>query len=473
MLFSPSPKRDRPQLQLSERRLLLMAGDAIATIFAVFIALRIWAFVAERPFTPEFIRPQVVWFFILPGLWILLAGANDYYDLRIAASKITSFQRLVLITTQMLVVYLVIFFVSPRESLPRLFILYYGVLAFVFVGLWRFANPVLIGWASQPRRILIVGTDWAAQTIIDTIRADACDEYEINGIIGEASEVGSSIRGVPVIGSGRDLMNYVRRDGISEVIVSSTRELDGEIFQSVMDAYVSGVAVVPMPLAYETITERIPVEHVNNNWSVVLPIDGNTGFNPYPLFKRGIDIVLAVIGLLIFLVLLPFIALLIKLDSRGSVFYAQQRVGLNGRIFKMYKFRSMVQDAEVETGAVFAQKNDVRITRVGKFLRKSRLDELPQLYNVLKGDMSLVGPRPERPEHVQRLAERIPFYRTRLVVRPGVTGWAQVRYHYGANDEDALVKLQYDLYYLRHQSLALDLNIILRTVGKMLTMKGT
>ncbi|MFQ3648350.1 MAG: sugar transferase, partial [Anaerolinea sp.] len=173
-----------------------------------------------------------------------------------------------------------------------------------------------------------------------------------------------------------------------------------------------------------------------------------------------------------YLLILPVIAIAIKRDSPGPVFYTQARVGRYGRLFNIIKFRTMITDAEKFSGAVFAGENDPRITRVGRFLRRTRLDELPQLINILRGDMSLVGPRPERPEHVARLQEKIPFYRTRHVVRPGLTGWAQVRYHYGADDHDAMVKLQYDLYYIRHQSVLLDVDILIRTVGKVLNMAG-
>jgi exopolysaccharide biosynthesis polyprenyl glycosylphosphotransferase len=216
----------------------------------------------------------------------------------------------------------------------------------------------------------------------------------------------------------------------------------------------------------------VPVEHVSGNWAVVLPIDGSSIFNLYPVFKRLLDILLSLLGMVVFLVLLPFMAPLIRLDSPGSIFYSQERTGLNGRIFRIYKFRSMRADAEAATGAVFSQKGDSRITRIGRFMRKTRFDELPQVFNILRGDMSIVGPRPERPEHIKRLTEKIPFYRTRLVIRPGLTGWAQVRYNYGSTDEDALIKLQYDLYYIRHQSLFLDLNILVRTIGKVLKMSG-
>lgn len=472
MLFSPSPRRQRVQLRLSERRLLLMAGDAAAVVVAVFLALRIWALVGRIAFTLEFVAGQGAWFVAFAAVWLLLASANDFYDLRLVARRGAAFQRLLLITLQMLVVYLVIFFLSERDALPRLFSLYYGVLSFALIGLWRFIYPAVTGWASEPRRVLIVGTDWAAESIIGAVGRYAYDEYQITGIIGEADEVGAAICGVPVVGSGRDLLSIALRDRVSELVVTSTRELSGPVFQGVMDAYVRGLTIVPMPLLYERVTGRVPVEHVNKHWAVVLPLDSASPLRPYPFLKRALDVVLALAGLLALAALFPFIALAVRLDSPGPVFYSQRRVGLNGHVFHILKFRTMVLDAETHSGAVFSRQGDPRVTRTGRFLRKTRLDELPQLLNILRGDMSLVGPRPERPEHIERLVKKIPFYRTRLVIRPGLTGWAQVRYGYGADDEDALMKLQYDLYYIRHQSLALDMSIIVRTAGKVLRMSG-
>ncbi|MBZ0277007.1 MAG: sugar transferase [Anaerolineae bacterium] len=473
MLFSPSPRRGRLQLRISERRLLLMIGDALAVVASVLVSLFIWSQVARNEtFSFAFVWYRSYWFFLLTGLWLVLASANDFYDLTTVSRWTTMAQRLVLITLQMLVIYLIIFFLSPPSSLPRLFILYYGVASFILIGLVRLVNPALIGWASLRRRVLVVGTDWAAQTIITVINRQALHAYEIVGVIGEASEVNSTIEQIPVIGTGADLLKIARGQQVSELIVTSTRELSGVLFQGVMDAYEHRLTVVPMPLLYERITGQVPVEHVNNNWAVVLPIGGTSIFNPYPVLKRLIDVTLALVGVVGFLLLLPFIALAIRLDSPGSIFYGQERVGLNGRIFRIYKFRSMRSDAEATTGAVFSQRGDPRVTRVGRFMRKTRLDEIPQIINILCGDMSVVGPRPERPEHVKRLMEKIPFYRTRHVIRPGLTGWAQVRYAYGSDDEDALMKLQYDLYYIRHQSLAIDLNIMIRTVGKVIKMSG-
>jgi lipopolysaccharide/colanic/teichoic acid biosynthesis glycosyltransferase len=184
-----------------------------------------------------------------------------------------------------------------------------------------------------------------------------------------------------------------------------------------------------------------------------------------------LDIVIALIGLICFGLLLPFLALLIKLDSPGPIFYRQKRMGRAGKEFELIKLRSMVVDAEAD-GAKWAEKYDSRVTRAGLFLRRTRLDELPQLLNVLSGEMSLIGPRPERPEFVTGLQQEIPFYRTRLTVKPGLTGWAQVNYDYGRSASDALEKLRYDLYYIKHQSLQLDLVILLKTIGTILLLKG-
>lgn len=473
MIFAPSvkPKR-RIQLRISERRLVMVAGDILASIIAIFSALGVWAYIGELSYDATFIISQTMWFFILTGLWMLLANANGYYEFSIAADFWSSLQRLILINVQLILIYVVVFFFSDRDALPRLFIIYYSLISFTLMFIWRLFNPALIGWASAERRVLIIGTDWAAKTIIQTLQEHAATAYNIIGVISETVTDEHHINDIEIKGSGHDLLDVVNSENISELIVTSTRELPGDVFQAVMDAYELGVVITPMPLLYERITDRVPVEHVGDNWAVVLPISGTSVFNPYPFLKRLMDIFLALIGFVFFIPMLPFISLIIYLDSPGSIFYSQIRVGLNGRLYRIYKLRSMESNAESDTGAVFAQKNDMRVTGAGRFMRKTRLDELPQLWNILKGDMSMIGPRPERPEHVKRLQEKIPFYRTRHIIRPGVTGWAQVKYGYGATDDDALVKLQYDLYYIRHQSLILDFGILIRTVGKVLRMSG-
>ncbi len=232
----------------------------------------------------------------------------------------------------------------------------------------------------------------------------------------------------------------------------------------------SGIEVLDAPSFYERVTEKLLIENITPSWFIF-----SSGFKVTfwtRLFKRLGDIALSLVGLLLTGPFLPLIALAIKLDSPGPVFFRQVRVGQGDRPFNIFKFRTMRNDAEAKTGAVWSQKNDPRITRLGGFLRKSRIDEIPQLFNVLRGEMSLVGPRPERPEFVEKLKERIPYYSERHYVKPGVTGWAQVRYPYGSSVEDAIEKLRYDLFYIKHISLALDLKIIIRTISVMVLGRG-
>jgi exopolysaccharide biosynthesis polyprenyl glycosylphosphotransferase len=473
MVFSPVPRR-RPQLPISERRVLLGLGDLLAVCLAVLIALFIWSQVAREPFSLGFVLAQSGWFIVLAALWLLLAAANDFFDLRIAASRMKTLQRLLIITAQTWVVYVIVFFLSPVGALPRLFILYYGIASFILIAVWRFSRPFLLGWVSERQRTLIVGAGESAEAMIAAIHEEAGGEYDVRGIIASADQVGKQVNGVPVLGTGADLMNFALRDRITHVIVTESGKLDSETFQGVMDAYEAGITIAPMALEYERITGRVPIHHISGDWTVVFLTIRNTDavFDPFPPLKRLIDVTLALIGLALFTVIFPLVALILWIDSPGSIFYTQVRVGRNGRLFRVYKLRSMIPNAEKESGAVFSRQGDPRVTRFGRIMRKTRLDELPQLVNVLRGDMSIVGPRPERPEHVERLTARTPFYRTRLIVRPGLTGWAQVRYQYGSTDEDAEVKLQYDLYYIRHQSLLLDINIMLRTIRKIISLSG-
>jgi exopolysaccharide biosynthesis polyprenyl glycosylphosphotransferase len=467
-------RETRPQLQISERKIVLAIGDIAAVLVAVVIALRIWAWVAGDPFTAAFVFDQAFWFAALAGLWLLLASANDFYDLRVAAVRGRTLTRLLIITSQLIIIYVLIFFFTPRDALPRLFIFYYGVASFVTIGIWRLSRPVLLGWVSAPRQTLIVGGLHESDAMIAAIEGHAATEYTVRGIIGQAAEVGQAVRGVPVLGTGADLLNFVRRDGVSELIITATHTLSSDTFRAIMEAYERGVTIMPMSLLYERITGRVPVEHIHDDWAIIFaPARQNDSiFNPYLVFKRTADLVFSVVGLIATAAIAPLLILAIRLDSPGPILYAQERLGRTGTPFRIYKFRSMVQNAEAGTGAQFSRPGDPRVTRIGRFMRKTRLDELPQFWNVLRGDMSLIGPRPERPEIVDRLTQKIPFYRTRLIARPGLTGWAQVRYSYGSTDEDALVKLQYDLYYIRHQSFLLDVNILLRTVGRVLSMSG-
>lgn len=238
-----------------------------------------------------------------------------------------------------------------------------------------------------------------------------------------------------------------------------------------MTCKLMGVKILDYPNFFELMTGKIPVEHINPSWLVQ-----SSGFLITPFIrslKKVLDLVFSSVLLILCLPLFPVVALMIKLDSPGPVFYSQQRVGLNGKVFTIYKFRSMGQDSEKETGASWAQEDDPRVTRFGAFIRKTRIDELPQLFNVLKGDMSFIGPRPERPEFVSQISKVTPYYAERHAIKPGITGWAQVMYPYGASLGDAVEKLRYDLYYINNLSVFLELYIIFETIKIVLFRRGS
>jgi sugar transferase (PEP-CTERM system associated) len=267
-----------------------------------------------------------------------------------------------------------------------------------------------------------------------------------------------------------DLLGVARGKGVHRVIVAMPNRRGTLPVEELLDLRLGGVRVEEATSWLEKITGRIEVEQLYPSWLIFAEGFRFSAF--FRMLRRALNFSLALIALVIALPLLPFIMLAVKLGSPGPIFYRQQRVGRRGEIFYCYKFRTMRQDAEADTGATWATDDDPRITRVGKFLRSSRLDEIPQLWCVLKGDMHFVGPRPERPEFVDWLSKEIPYYGVRHVVRPGITGWAQVQYKYGNTLEDAREKLQYDLFYIKNASLGLDLLIIFQTVKIVVLGRG-
>ena len=461
-------------LRISERKTLLVFIDLLLVNGATLFSLWLWTMRDPlRPFSQEFILSQAPWFLSLTVLWLLLASVNDFYELKTAASFVASAFTLLRITAFMLLVYLLIYFFSPRDSLPRVFILFYAALSFILLGLWRSGYALFFSRLPFQRRAIIVGAGASGQTIAQTIRENLGADYQLVGYIDDnPGKQGQVIGGLPVIGTRRDLASLVKAKDVSEVILAITHNLHHELFRALMDCQEQGAQITPMPLLYEEITGKVPVEHIGDSWPVALPLDHPSTGSFFPLFKRAVDLSITAIGLTVLVILLPLVALALYIDSPGPIFYTQERVGKGGKIFRLIKLRTMIPHAEKEGIAVWAKKDDPRITLVGRFLRLTRLDELPQFINVLKGEMSVVGPRPERPEFVAELEERIPFYRIRHSVRPGMAGWGLVKYGYADSVEDALEKVQYDLYYIKHQSIYLDLLILAKTIGAMISFKG-
>jgi sugar transferase (PEP-CTERM system associated) len=323
--------------------------------------------------------------------------------------------------------------------------------------------------------LLLVGTSHAAVVLARELfeRRQELGVDIVGFVDPDPTKVGAPVINPGVVGTIDDIPSLTSRMHVDRVVVSLSDSRGKLPMQQLLDVRLrTGVLFDHLASVYEEYTGKIALENLRPSWLVF-----SSGFRKNRLSlitKRVFDVCASVAGLILSLPLTMLTAILVKLDSpRDPVFYHQERVGLNGVPFTIHKFRTMRSDAEAGTGPVWsAGDNDPRITRVGHFLRKTRLDEIPQLWNVLCGDMSLIGPRPERPAFVDKLTEQIPFYGQRHVVKPGVTGWAQVRYSYGASVEDALEKMQYDLYYVKHMSLMFDLVIVLETVKTVVLRRG-
>jgi sugar transferase (PEP-CTERM system associated) len=342
------------------------------------------------------------------------------------------------------------------------------VLGLLLVTIALFAWRMIYAWLSQTpylrERVYVLGAGERAQRLMNGLRVRAELGIEVAGWSGNVE--GAFTR--EAIAS--HLMELIKQHRVHRVIVAMDDRRGTLPVMEMLQLRLNGLKIEEATSWLEKISGRIEVDNLYPSWLIFA--EGFRFSSGFMLLRRIIAILASGLLLLVTLPILPFIILAIKLDSKGDVLYRQQRVGLGGKVFHCYKFRTMRQDAEVDTGATWAADDDPRITRVGKFLRTCRLDEIPQLWCVFKGDMGFVGPRPERPEFVEWLAKEIPFYGVRNAVRPGITGWAQVRYKYGSTVEDSKQKLQYDLYYIKNMSLGLDVMIMFQTIKIVLLGRG-
>jgi exopolysaccharide biosynthesis polyprenyl glycosylphosphotransferase len=464
------------QAPFSERRAILLLGDAVLVLLAVWAAFVLWNYTSNQPFNAAAMRARIgaywIWFPILVGGWWLLAWLNDLYDIPSSVYKALSTVRVVTTGALSLVIYTVVFSFLAQYKPPFLFLVYFLLVALPTITLGRWTYDFASNFLPIEHWVLIVGAGERAQAIVRALKQASRVSYRVIGFVDDDPAMrGKMLDGLPMLGRTVDLPWLVTHLEIQEIVVATERYVERDLFQLLVDCHGLGAQVSYMPDLYDKLSRRIPIQYIDPAWAlnVMEKLPSRLSLS----CKRLMDLVLAGVGLLIFAPFLPLVALAIRLDSPGPVFYRQIRSGRAGRSFSILKFRTMSTDAEKDGQPRWAAENDPRITRVGHFLRKTRLDELPQLHNVLRGEMSIVGPRPERPEFIEQLEQDIPFYSTRLMVKPGLTGWAQIHYRYGNNVEDALIKLQYDFYYLRYWSLWLDLYIMFRTFGVALTFKGT
>jgi exopolysaccharide biosynthesis polyprenyl glycosylphosphotransferase len=413
------------------------------------------------------------WFPMLLGGWWLLAWLNDLYDVPSSGNKMLNTGRVAVTSGMSLFIYLIVFFFIPEPGgLPRLFFLYFLAIVSLAVILWRWTYAALFKLLPLQHHVLIVGLGERGRSLACMLEQETKLDYKVLGYVDDVATSETSYGELPVWGKAADLPRLTQQLQIHEIIVAIEQDLDKDLFHWLTECQANGVRISLLPDLYEQIYHKIPIEYVDPSW-VLHVIQGRPIFNRLQLaVKRLLDLGLVLASLPILVLVLPVIALAIRLDSIGPIFYHQIRCGRAGRPFSIFKFRTMSINAELDGQPRWATQSDVRITRVGRILRKTRLDELPQLINVLRGEMSLIGPRPERPEFVEMLQQQIPFYRTRLMVKPGLTGWAQIHYDYGNSVEDALIKLQYDFYYLRYWSVWLDLYVAFRTFAVVLKLKG-
>ena len=408
---------------------------------------------------------------LLAATCLLCLYYADLYDGRILRDRREVFVRLLRALGATSLIVALVYFWFPSLILGRGIFIIAALLVVGLVASWR----LLFEWGIQRlrsrERFLLVGTSPAAVSLARELYERHPLAVEIVGFIdSDPSRVGAPVLNPGVIGTVEDIPAIVRARAIDRVVVSLD-EAQGRLpMDKLLEMRLSGVTFDHLASVYENYTGKIAVENLRPSWLLFSP-----GWRKSRLqcaAKRAFDIALASVGVLLAMPVGVLVAAAVTLTSPGPVFYHQRRVGKDGRLFTIHKFRSMRRDAEAATGAVWAQRNDDRVTPIGRFLRRTRLDELPQLWNVVIGDMSMVGPRPERPEFVQQLSDDIAFYRQRHLVRPGITGWAQVRYTYGATVEDALEKLQYDLFYIKNLSLAFDFFVLFATAKTVLLRRG-
>ncbi|WP_376794698.1 exopolysaccharide biosynthesis polyprenyl glycosylphosphotransferase [Thermogemmatispora sp.] len=469
-------RRVRCRLSSSDWRLILIGGDSLLLLVTFTLLI-----VPNQPVagSSRLVAPwemHLAWIGCAALLWGFAARLTRAYDLNGMSSRLVSPLRAIMTLLLLASLWLALSATLEGRALHSLLIttLSFTGVSLPLIATWRLAVAQCLHTPPFRRQAVIVGISAIGEAIARELQvAPRRSTIDILGYIAEEDDLQAMAERplpLPILGGRSTLRHLIEEQAIDVLIMATEYRENPALVQEAITGTHLGISLVPALCVYENVSGKIPVEQIGGQWYIALP-----GANLSPLYlcwRKLLDLVFGLAGLLVLLVLLPPLGLLIRLDSPGPLFHCQERLGKNGRKFKMYKFRSMRVDAEADGKAQWACHNDMRVTRVGRFLRATHLDELPQVLNILRGEMSLIGPRPEREEFVALLEKTIPFYRCRLSVPPGLTGWAQVKYHYTFTSQQALEKLQYDLYYIKHQSYILDILIILRTVIEVIKLRG-
>lgn len=445
-----------PDFVVKSKKILLLLGDIAILYLALFLSLVIRYLDLNQAVIQW--QENLLPFSLVFLTWLICFFINDFYDLKASHNNVAILNKLLrafIINTAIALA--VFYFLMPLTShniKPQKILIIDLIVAFGLMYFWRWLFFNFIKSKSIANNILIIGDEPLAQELLK----------EINS----RPQLGYKARAENQL--PEDLKNYCLQNNIN--ILISARELRGnyEAAKKFFDCISLGVDVYNINGFYEQVTGRIPVESIDHSWFLENLAENSK--KTYEILKRFFDIVIAILGLIITAPFIPIIALIIRLESSGPIIFKQIRTGRNGKPFLAMKFRSMMDNAE-KNGAQWATKNDSRVTRFGRIMRKTRLDEIPQLVNILRGEMSFVGPRPERPEFIEMLVKEIPFYQERHLVRPGLAGWAQLKGpSYGGSKEETLEKIKYDLYYIKNRTIFFDLTIILKTARVVLGGKG-
>jgi len=422
------------------KKVILAVGDIIVLYLSLVITLY---FSFWGTFNMDVLKVHIVPFSIIYFFWLLIFYISGLYDLHLVKTRISFYARTATALGINLVLGMMFFYTVPMFGITPKTNLLLNILVFglLFLG-WRKAFYSIFSIHFSSRTVIVGGGPK-----VERLKKEISDRPYLGHKI------------IPM-DLHKDLLSQIQEKEIDTVIFTEELESDPRLLKALYVCLPTKVNFMDFASAYEFVTEKIPVSHVSASWFLENLKEGEKVF--YDKIKRIIDVIAGSLILIISSPLWPFIALGIKSEDSGPVFYSQTRVGKNKQNFTLHKFRSMKVNAENDK-AVWAKKDDPRITWIGHWLRKSHLDELPQMINIIKGDISLIGPRPERPEFVQKLEQEVPYYHLRHIIKPGFTGWAQIKFRYGRSVMDSKEKLEYDLYYIKNRNLLLDLGILLKT----------
>lgn len=456
--------------EISERKILLRIFDVAWVLIALYVVGIIFKFNYFN------ISASNYYWTIVLGFYIIMFGTVfEMYNLQVASNQFQIIKSIVLTSSTTVLIYLLTPVYTPVLPSNRLQIVFFYIAIFLALFFWRmFYVRFLASNRFSKKVILICDKDQLEELVLGLESVDP--HYKVMGYINSDSindiiekSKNHFVENIDI----NKLEDFVTKNSVSEVVIAS-QKTDGitvNLYNQLIHLLESGFVIREYTQVYENITQRIPVQYVARDFYRYFPFSRSNQNQLYLLVVRIIEVIISLLGVSLGVLLSPFILIGNLIGNKGKLFYTQERVGKNGKIFKILKFRTMKTNAETN-GAVFAAINDSRVTAFGKFLRKTRIDEFPQFINILKGDMGVIGPRPERPVFVKEIAEVMPFYETRHVIKPGLTGWAQVNYSYGETINDSLIKLQYDLYYIKHRSIFLDINIIFKTISTVLFYRG-